>query len=66
MLTDSKLCCDAFSKAMTNGTDNEAWGAAIHLDQEGAHYKIGLGLPPLRFCPWCGSDSNQTSQDIPE
>jgi hypothetical protein len=43
-------CCETWAKAHESGTDNEGYGSLI---AEGL--RIGYELPPVRFCPWCGS-----------
>jgi len=46
-------CCDAFGQAFECGTDNEAWGSLMRHDGDG-DLSIGCGLPPIKYCPWCG------------
>lgn len=41
-------CCEAMKDAQQSGTDNEAWGPLVRGTS------IGCGLPPIKFCPWCG------------
>lgn len=41
-------CCEDWQNALTSGTDNEGYGPLIISDT------IGVGLPPVKFCPWCG------------
>jgi hypothetical protein len=58
----SKYCCEVFAKARERGTDAEGYGEEITVTEPGyppeeypAHYEIGHDLPPIRFCPWCGT-----------
>lgn len=51
--TDEKPCCRQFVKAQDLGTDNEGYFRLVYDDASGNLY-IGCGLPPIRFCPWCG------------
>ena len=53
-------CCAIFSKALTDGTDNEAFRSAVYEPfmvslPELPVYRIGCDLPDIAFCPWCGS-----------
>lgn len=45
-------CCDEFLLALNEGTDNEGWMPLISI--ENGRWDMGLDLPPLNFCPWCG------------
>ena len=50
-------CCAAFWKAWTSGTDNEGWGKLFSVDdrEKPAAVLVGDGMPPVKFCPWCGT-----------
>lgn len=49
-------CCDTWEQSKEAGTDNELYGAVtMHFDGE---WCVGLNLPPVKFCPWCGSHKN--------
>lgn len=52
MLGDA-LCCDAFLLANMLGTDNESYGCLIYGKKR--PFMMGDGLPPIKFCPWCGA-----------
>jgi len=54
-------CCDAWGKAHEIGTDNEGCGELIY--EIDGHSKIGYGLPPIRFCPWCGAPKDKSGFD---
>lgn len=47
-------CCDIWVKAQEAGTDNEEYGSLVcwYLNR---FWSMGEGLPPPRFCPWCGA-----------
>jgi hypothetical protein len=58
--------CDAFVKAQQRGTDNEGYDQLIYrysADLLKKHpflggdprWSVGSELPPIHFCPWCGS-----------
>lgn len=48
-----KFCnCPERSRAQEGGTDNEGYGSA--LDAHQGYWKIGSGLNPIKYCPWCG------------
>jgi hypothetical protein len=57
-------CCEPWRKAHEWETDNEMYGRLIHCNDEtdGRHAApyptIGSDLPPVKFCPWCGSPKN--------
>lgn len=46
-------CCDAWAKAHEWGTDNEGHLALIYYRDDKP--RIGSDLPPVQFCPWCGT-----------
>ena len=50
-----EVCCDAFGKATDDGTDNEGYGRLLMDRGNGSTWAIGCDLPPIAFCPWCGS-----------
>lgn len=55
--------CQAFKDAQLSGTDNEAWGRLIRRDgAEG--WSIGIDLPPMKFCPWCGREVPQPTVNV--
>ena len=41
-------CCEDMEKARQCGTDNEGFGPLV------TGLRIGMELPEIRFCPWCG------------
>lgn len=44
-------CCESWEKAHESGTDNEMYGSLVCNGRQ-----IGASdLPPVNFCPWCGS-----------
>lgn len=54
-------CCDAWRLAHEEGTDNECafpliWYASDDDDVRPRTSTHDSGLPPIRYCPWCGSD----------
>ena len=58
-----RRCCDAFDKAQTAGTDNEGWAALVYRNyQHPGAALIGLGLPPIAFCPWCAAPIAETGE----
>lgn len=53
----SHTCCAPWEAAKQHGTDSEGFSALISaddLDNTGL-IRIGCDLPPVSFCPWCGS-----------
>lgn len=46
-------CCDPMKNAQQDGTDSEGWQSLIEMFDNG--FEMGLGLPPILFCPWCGT-----------
>ena len=49
-------CCELWDKARQAGTDCD--GYTELLCNYGNHsWFIGRNLPPISFCPWCGSDN---------
>lgn len=56
--TEVEVCCRPFAAALEPGTDNECYGALIcdvWLDPP-QEWIAGVGLPVIRFCPWCGKE----------
>lgn len=45
--------CAAFLRACEPGTDSECYGVEMGVGAEW-EWGIGTGLPPIKFCPWCG------------
>ena len=41
-------CCEAMEAARQSGSDNEGFGPLV------TGLRIGMDLPEIRFCPWCG------------
>ncbi len=59
-MTEIRSCCANFAHAQEDGTDNEGWGKLI--DYYGANdANIGSDLPPIKFCPWCGTSLKDIS-----
>jgi hypothetical protein len=57
-----KSCCQSFSDAQKDGTDNEGYGPLIwKIDDE---YQIGFCLPDMKFCPWCGRKIKMECEDV--
>lgn len=58
-------CCIAWGKAQTFGTDSEAYGSLLRdyanpqrhrgVVMRPPDWHMGLELPPVKFCPWCGA-----------
>ena len=53
-------CCDAFQQAFKMGSDNEGYSVLfseydLRSGNKDGNIHIGYGLPPISFCPWCGS-----------
>lgn len=46
-------CCETWTMAHGSGTDNEGYEALI------SDGRMGYELPPLRFCPWCGTPKSR-------
>lgn len=63
--TNLMPCCDAWAKAHERKTDNEQYGRLIHCNDETdpeyaePYPTIGSGLPPVKFCPWCGAEKGK-------
>ncbi len=67
-MSKEKPCCDGWRRALENGTDSEGCYPAITYRQgefdwpDGATepvtipdgYCLGVDLPLVLFCPWCG------------
>ena len=53
-------CCLDFKKAMRIGSDNIGFDTLIFIQDGSA--QIGYGLPPISFCPWCGSLKSNAMQ----
>lgn len=63
-----QACCKDMAKALANGTDSEGCSPAITYDTDNCEwesevfpppdlpdgYYLGVKLPLLKFCPWCG------------
>ena len=47
-------CCNDFAHARQMETDSDCYRAAIY-EYEG-ELNIGCGLPPIKYCPWCGKE----------
>jgi len=41
------------------GTDNEEYGALAYGIAD--NITIGINLPPIAFCPWCGDKKTTTT-----
>jgi hypothetical protein len=52
-------CCEAWTKAQTPGTDHEMYGSVLHAPDDGTEPQIGIGLPEVLFCPWCGASKTK-------
>lgn len=52
--TSNLVCCKDFENAQASGTDSEGYGALVRENRKG-NVELGLHLPPIRFCPWCGA-----------
>jgi hypothetical protein len=48
-------CCEAWSKAQKWKTDNKGYGPVLYKPNADTALTIGLGLPEVCFCPWCGA-----------
>jgi hypothetical protein len=48
-----RICCNFFREATEGGSDNDAAGALIVLDEKTGRWGMGTNLPPLAWCPWC-------------
>lgn len=54
-------CCETWLKAQTDGTDNEGCYSLIHENKDATSlslwgkWQMGYNLPPVKFCPWCGT-----------
>ncbi len=46
-------CCTTFDRAQQSGTDNEGYGRLMWVHAGIA--SMGCGLPPIDYCPWCGT-----------
>jgi hypothetical protein len=54
-------CCRTWKTACGPGTDNEGYSSLVC--DIGGDEEIGLDLPPVRFCPWCGTRKNVKPED---
>ena len=51
-LRRDQVCCEGFHMALQGGTDNEGYGPLLsHWHGE---WRVGLDLPEIQYCPWCG------------
>lgn len=50
--SDDSCKCLEFKLAQEPCTDNEGYSCLIQF--YGGEWKIGSGLDPIAFCPWCG------------
>ena len=49
------VCCTTFRAATGWATDSEGWCWLIGIDEDQPDkFSIGVSLPPMAFCPWCG------------
>ena len=53
-MSGPEWCCRAFDNALEEGTDAERLGAMIQHESYGG-FTVSETLPPIAFCPWCGS-----------
>jgi hypothetical protein len=51
------FCCDNLRNAFDVHTDNEGWGPLAKVEANLIH--IGDELPPIRYCPWCGTSQHR-------
>ena len=59
-LAPVKPCCDPWQLAQQAGSDNEGYGALIYRRYDNGQIEVmGIGLPPIRFCPWCGANKSE-------
>lgn len=54
-----EACCESWRKAHEYATDNEMYLSLVHEAEGGAYPFIGSGLPPVKFCPWCGAEKGK-------
>jgi len=52
-------CCDAWEAAQQAATDSSGYGSLIEYYNGG--WQIGLGLPAIKYCPWCGTKKTYAS-----
>jgi hypothetical protein len=57
-----KDCCEAWSKAQTPGTEDEMYAPVLYALDDGSEPQIGIGLPGVRFCPWCGAATDKEAE----
>jgi hypothetical protein len=58
-------CCEGWAHAQHSGTDNEGYGRLLYdcanpqwrvaPRTKPPEWQMGSGLPPVKFCPWCGA-----------
>ena len=65
-----KPCCDDFVRALSPGTDGKAHAPLITarpvMTAHPSTYEIGIGLPPVAYCPWCGHEMSMTKERVDE
>jgi len=65
-LDDTVRCCASMILAHEGGTDNEGYGTLVYRPNRGPYegrLSIGDGLPPIVFCPWCGTPLSGVDHD---
>ena len=64
-MTQLLTCCAAMKRAQEEGTDGEGYMEAISWDDyPEVGYQISAQLPPIQWCPWCGTKVDTKAQDI--
>jgi hypothetical protein len=59
----AQRCCAMWDRAHEFGTDNEMYHSLVHYAQDSKEALIGMDLPPVRFCPWCGKPKLRVAKD---
>ena len=47
------VCCKSMADAFESGTDAEGYGPCLRISDD--EVIVGIELPPISYCPWCGS-----------
>lgn len=55
----AEVCCRDMAHAFDSCTDNEGYGSLLSVEGwNGNNIGIGVDLPEINLCPWCGAAAN--------